>query len=531
MQFQADVVIVGGGSAGAVLAARLSEDPSCSVLLLEAGGPARNPWLHIPAGYGKTIGNPEVDWCFETEPEGGLNGRRLRMPRGKVLGGSSALNGMLYLRGHSSDYDQWAALAGPHWSWNEVLPYFIKSEAYFAGPDPMHGSDGPMAVERIGRDPLSDAFIESCAQAGHPRTPDFNRGDPTGAGYYDMTTRRAVRASTARAFLGPAHRRNNLRVLTGALARRVLFDSNRATGVEFVMGNQLHTATAGTQVIVSAGAFHTPQLLMLSGIGDERQLAQHGIACLHHSPEVGRNLQDHLQVRMVLRCIHPHSMNDILRSRWRLAREVLRYAIRREGMLAWAVYRAGLFAHSTHSGGVADLQIHFGLASFPRLGQPVDAFSGFTISICQLRPTSRGTVTLAGKDAADKPRVQPNFLDTTFDAQVMLQAAQLGRRIAAQPALARLIAAEEQPGPGCTSDAAMLEYIRATAFGVHHPVGTCRMGADDESVVDPQLRVRGVERLLVVDASVMPRIISGNTNAPTIMIAERAADLVRGGPS
>ncbi|MBI4293528.1 MAG: GMC family oxidoreductase N-terminal domain-containing protein [Betaproteobacteria bacterium] len=525
--YEADVVIVGAGSAGCVLAARLSENPNLRVLLLEAGETDRNIWLHVPSGLAKAVGNPRVDWCLKTEPVSGFDGRCMPYPRGKTLGGSGSLNGMLYIRGNRRDYDRWRDLGNEGWGWSDVLPYFRRAEANVRGADDLHGDSGPLAVSDIGHDKLADAILHAAAEAGYPQIADFNGPTQEGASYYQMMIRRGWRACGARAYLRPAMRRANLQVLTSAQATRVLFEGRRAAGVEFRRGAETLRAIAKREVVIAGGAFHSPHLLQLSGIGPAPLLGRHGIAVVADLPGVGANLQDHLQVRSLCRCTQPITVNDVLNSPLRLAAEAARYALFGTGVLAWGAFRTGLFACSSASPGWPDLQVLFGPVGYKSVTEPFLPYSSFTLSVCLLRPTSRGRVEIGSSDPFAPPKILPDFLSTENDRMLMVEAFKLARRLLAQPSLRAYVAGEIMPGLDCRSDAQILDHVRKTASTVHHPVGTCRMGTDDQSVLDTRLRVRGLGALRVVDGSIMPHLVSGNTNAPIVMIAEKASDLIR----
>lgn len=525
-QYEADVIVVGAGTAGCVLAARLSENADLRVLLLEAGEADRNVWIHVPGGISRTVGNPRLDWCLKTEPVSGLNGRRVPYPRGRMLGGSGSMNGMQYIRGNPRDYDRWRDSGNAGWGWSDVLAYFRRSEANERGADELHGDSGPLVVSDVGRDKLTEAFLHAAAQAGYPRIADFNGPSQEGASCYQMMIRRGRRACGAGAFLRPAMRRPNLQVLTSAQATRVLFDGGRATGVEFRRGGGIQTARARREVVIAGGAFHSPQLLQLSGIGPAQLLGRHGVPVVADLPGVGANLQDHVQVRVLCRCTQPITINDILSSPLRLAAEVARYALFRTGMLSSGPFRTGLFACSSASPGWPDLQVQFSSVGYKVVTEPPMPYSSFTMSVCLLRPTSRGRVQIGSPDPFAPPKIQPDFLATEDDRRLMVEAFKLGRRLLAQPSLAAYVAEEIMPGPLCRTDAQILEHVREVGSTVHHPVGTCRMGRDDQAVVDARLRVRGVGALRVADGAIMPSLISGNTNAPIVMIAEKASDLI-----
>ena len=528
---EADIVIVGAGSAGCALAARLSEDPALSVLLIEAGQPSSYPWIDIPIGYFKTVGRPQYDWCFETEEEPTMAGRKLPWPRGKGLGGSSLINGMLYLRGHRRDYDQWRDLGNEGWSWNEVLPYFQRSmhgERTRPGSD---GTGGPLWVSDLPRDTLSDAFIGACARTGIPTTDDFNGGDNTGAGYFRMTVRNGRRMSTGRAYLQPALARPNLKVLSGAQALGLELQGLRATGVKVLVDGQQQLVRARQEVALCAGALQSPQLLMLSGIGPAQELRQHGIAVALDLPGVGQNLQDHLQVRPSYRCQGVETLNDVANSRWRSARDFLRYVATRTGSLTTGVYRAGAF-FSLDDPAHADwpnIQIHFGLVSFDRPHQPPHPFPGITLSACMLRPESRGRIALRDANPLSTPRIHANYLQHESDQRLAIAAVRKMREIAAAEPLARYVVKANEPAESLQSDEEILNWVRQRSGSIFHPVGTCRMGPDSDTgaVLDARLRVRGVQGLRVVDGASMPLVVSGNTNAPIIMMAEKAADMMR----
>ncbi len=524
-----DYVIVGAGSAGCVLANRLSADPRTTVLLLEAGGKDDYFWIHVPVGYLFTMNNPRTDWMMRTVEEAGLNGRALGYPRGKVLGGCSSINGMIYMRGQARDYDQWRQLGNPGWGWDEVLPYFRKSEDHHAGGDEMHGVGGEWPVEtpRISWDIL-DAFRDAAAEVGIPNTDDFNRGNNEGAGYFEVNQRRGVRWSTAKAFLDPVRARPNLRILTQAHAERLVLAGKTATGVDLNLGGTPARARAGREVILTAGAVASPQLLELSGIGRPGVLARHGIQVIHPLEGVGENLQDHLQIRTVFKVENAVTLNQIANSPLGKAKMALQYFLFKRGPLTMAPSQLGLFTKSDPAKDTPDLEYHIQPLSTDKLGDPLHPFPAITASVCNLRPESRGSIHIDSADFRAQPTIKPNYLSTDGDRLIAAESIRLTRRIMAAQAVAKYAPEEMLPGPDVRSDADLAIAAGDIATTIFHPVGTCKMGQDEMAVVDADLCVRGMDRLRVVDASIMPTITSGNTNSPVIMIAEKAADLLRG---
>lgn len=541
---QFDYVIVGAGTAGCLLANRLSADASKRVLLLEAGGRDNYHWIHIPVGYLYCIGNPRTDWLYQTEPDAGLNGRRLRYPRGKVLGGCSSINGMIYMRGQSRDYDLWARLTRDDaWRWEVCLPFFKLHEDHWRldQPDPgnpgfrqLHGHGGEWRVERQRlRWEVLDAFAQAAQQAGIPATDDFNRGTNEGVGYFEVNQRRGWRWNTTKAFLRPALRRPNLTVWTHAQASRLLLERRpdgrwHARGVEVHTRHGVQQVQAAREVLLTAGAIGTPQLLQLSGIGPGAWLCDHGIELRHELPGVGENLQDHLQIRAVFSVQGVTTLNTLANSLWGRLRIGLEYAFKRSGPMSMAPSQLGAFTRSSPAHDWPNVEYHVQPLSLEAFGEPLHRFDAFTASVCNLNPTSRGHVRIRSPRFEDAPRIAPNYLSTPEDRQVAADSLRLTRRIVAQPALAKYRPQEVKPGVQFQSDEELARLAGDIATTIFHPVGTCRMGTADDpgAVVDARLRVRGVAGLRVVDASVMPTITSGNTNAPTLMIAERAAQWI-----
>ena len=522
-----DFVIVGAGSAGCVLANRLSADPGMRVLLLEAGPRDSNPWIHVPGGIFKLIHNPDVDWCFVTEPDAGIDGRPMRWPRGKVLGGCSSINGLVYIRGQREDYDHWHALGNEGWSYAEVLPYFRRSERQVRGESDFHGADGPLAVSDPSmRMEIVDAFIAAAEQVGIRPTTDFNGAVQEGAGYFQLTVDRGRRCSASKAFLRPVMSRSNLHIATGALVERLEFEGTKVVGVRYVREGRTHVARCTREAILCAGAINSPQLLQLSGIGDPADLRAAGVEVRKPLPGVGRNLQDHIQARVVFKTLRAITINDQTRRLAQRAWIGANYVFRRAGPLTFAASLAGGFARAQPDAKRPDVQFHFQPLSLDSYDGKLHPFSGFTISVCQLRPSSRGSLSIRTSDPAAPPRIAANYLQTGEDRAVMVAGVRLLRRIAAAPALANEIAEEWKPGATVASDDEILDYIRATGTSIFHPSGTCRMGHDDHSVVDAQLRVHGVQGLRVADCSIMPTLVSGNTHAAALMIGEKAADLI-----
>lgn len=525
-----DYVIAGGGTAGCVLANRLSADPRSSVLLLEAGGKDDWIWIHIPIGYLKCIDNPRTDWCYRTEPEAGLNGRSIIYARGKVLGGSSSINGMLYLRGQARDYDNWARHCGDsRWNWDSVLPVFRDSERHWRGADAAHGDRGEWRVERqrLHWDIL-DRFIDAAAEAGIPRCADYNRGDNFGIGHFEVNQRRGVRWNASKAFLRPAQQRPNLRVVTGALIDRLVLDGRRAEGVEFELAGQRWRAGARAETLLTAGAIGSPHILQRSGIGPGDWLREAGVPVVADLPGVGNNLQDHLQLRMVFRVQGVRTLNQRANSLWGRLMMGLEYALFRSGPLSMAPSQLGGFFPSAPEEKTPDLEFHVQPLSLDRFGDPLHDFPAFTASVCHLRPSSRGVVRLRDADPHHAPLIAPRYLSTERDRAVVARALRLTRQVVAQPALAAYQPVEILPGPAAQSDVELAKAAGDIGTTIFHPTCTCAMGRADDpaAVTDSELRVRGIERLRVIDASVMPEITSGNTNSPTIMIAERGAKMV-----
>ena len=524
-----DVVIIGAGSAGCVLANRLSADGRTRVALVEAGGKDDWIWFHIPVGYLFAIGNPRADWMFRTEPDPGLNGRSLSYPRGRVIGGSSAINAMIYMRGQAADYDHWRQMGLAGWGWSDVLPLFRKSENHFGGNSEFHGAGGEWHVNepRIKWE-LLDAFAAAAQETGIPSTNDFNRGDNEGCGYFHVNQRNGRRLSAAHGFLKPALKRPNLTLITGALVDWIVFDGKRATGVLIEQNGVQQTISARREVILSAGAVASPTILERSGIGAAARLQALGVPVIHDAPGVGENLQDHLQLRLIFKVSGVRTMNIDYRSLWKRADMALDYGLRRRGPLAMAPSQLGAFTRSSPDYETPNLQFHIQPLSLDKFGDPLHPFPAFTASVANLRPTSRGAIHARSRDPSDPPIIVTNYLSTPEDRRVAVDAIGLTRRIASAPALARLYPVEYRPGAELTSDADLIHAAGDIGTTIFHPVGTVKMGtaSDPCAVVDGALKVRGVEGLRVVDASVMPSITSGNTAAPTMMIAEKAAEMI-----
>jgi len=530
-----DYIIVGAGTAGCVLANRLSKDPSKRVLLVEAGGKDDYFWIDIPVGYLYTINNPRTDWCYKIEPDPGLNGRSIGYARGKVLGGCSSINAMIYMRGQRSDYDHWVELGNPGWSWDEVLPYFKRTEDYQHGADEWHGAGGELRVEerRVSWEIL-DAWRDAAEECGIPKIREFNRGDNFGNAYFQVNQRGGVRWSGTKAFLRPVQHRANLTVLTGAHVNRVLTQTRdgrpRATGVELRLREGVQAVPAHREVVLAAGAIGSPQILQLSGIGPAGLLRERGIELMHDLPGVGENLHDHLQIRIVYKVHGVTTLNQRANSLFGKAAMGLEYLLFKTGPMTMPPSQMGAFARSDPSQPSANIEWHVQPLSLDKFGDPLHPFPAITPSVCNLRPTSRGHIRIRSKDPAAYPAITMNYLSTEEDRRVALDSVRMTRRIMAAKALARYRPEEWKPGPELQSDEELLKAAGDLATTIFHPVGTCKMGPDGDStaVVDGQLRVRGVDRLRVIDASVMPRITSGNTNAPTVMIAERGAEMVLG---
>lgn len=523
-----DFIVVGAGSAGSIVASRLSEGGKFSVLVLEAGGWDRSLWIHVPIGFAKTIIDKAVNWAYQTEPEPELKGRRIYWPRGKVVGGSGAINGLIHIRGQREDFDGWRDAGCQGWGWSDVLPYFRKLEDHYLGSTALHGQGGPVSVFKpLDQSMLCESFIAAGVQRGLERNEDFNGEKQDGIGYYDLTVRRGRRSNSAIGALRVARKRPNLRIEVGARVARVLFDGTRATGVEYRNArNDVVRAQARREIVLCGGAVNSPQLLMLSGVGPAAHLKGKGIAVVADRVQVGQNLQDHITARLVCRTREPITLNDNMRTWWGKLRIGLHYILFRRGPLTYAAAQAGAFFKSRDDVLRVDAQSFLSPYSADGLGKPLHTFSAFGISVTQSWPTSRGSITLRDADPGSAPVIQPNYLSTEEDRRFFVNAMRRLRALVQTNPLGQAISAEHSPGPAVKTDEEMLDFVRSTASTCFHPCGTCRMGSDSDSVVDPALRVRGVTGLRVADASIMPLIISGNINAPCLMIGEKAADLI-----